>query len=369
MTSDRGWMEQVLALAALGEGTTHPNPRVGSMVVRDGLVVGWGFHRAAGEEHAEAGAIRRAGDRCVGATLYVNLEPCAHHGRTPPCVDRVVASGIRRVVASIQDPNPRVDGRGFRHLRDAGIEVEVGLLADEAGELNAGFLAWHRDRRPAVTLKAAATVDGQLAFRDGRSQWITGPEARRFAHRLRMRHDAIVVGAETVRRDDPRLDVRLHGVGVDGPRRIVLSRELDLDPGARVFAGPGPRTRIYTIEGAAPTRVRELSSVAEVVPLPPGGDGVDLHAVVEHLGSSGVHSVLVEGGGKTLAAFANAGLARRVAVFRGGLLAGARGATPMLDCATVTGPDDGLRVVASRRLALGLDTVTLCAIAPQGGEG
>ena len=355
---EREWMAQSLALGAQAEGCTSPNPRVGCLVVRDGRVVGRGFHRAPGEPHAEAMAIEEAGEQARGATLYVNLEPCAHHGRTPPCVDLIVRQGIRRVVASIQDPNPLVDGKGFDRLREAGIDVEVGLLELDARSLNEPFFHWHAHGRPLVTVKAALSADGMLSADRGESRWITGPLARRYAHRLRLVHDAILVGAGTVRRDDPRLTVRLEDKIVVR-RRVVVSRSLDLDPDAKVFTEDGPSTRIYTSERAATERGARLEGRAEIVPIADGDDGISLEAVLDDLGALGVQSVLVEGGSRTLSGFVRAGLAQRAALFYAGKLFGARGGTPFLDQATVASPDAGWRVRHDQLVPLGSDLLVV----------
>jgi diaminohydroxyphosphoribosylaminopyrimidine deaminase/5-amino-6-(5-phosphoribosylamino)uracil reductase len=353
-------MEQALALAAVAEGATSPNPRVGCVLVRDRVVVGRGFHAAAGTPHAEALAIAEAGGRARGATLYVNLEPCAHHGRTAPCTEALVAAGVARVVAAHQDPNPLVDGRGFAVLRAAGVAVEVGLLGRAADEINAPFLAVHRRGLPVVTLKAGVSLDGQITAASGRSRWITGPLARRFAHRLRLAHDAILVGAGTVRTDDPQLTVRLPGVSA--PRlRAVLSERLDLDPRSAVFrVSPGAsRTRIYTSSTAAQASLDALRRVADVIPVARLDAGLDLRHVLRDLLAAGVQSVLVEGGGRTHAGFVAAGLASRIALFLGPTLLGARGATPLLDGPSVPSLDRALRIVNRRVLPLGDDLLVL----------
>jgi diaminohydroxyphosphoribosylaminopyrimidine deaminase/5-amino-6-(5-phosphoribosylamino)uracil reductase len=362
---DRRWMEQALALGALGEGATSPNPRVGCLLVRESRVVGSGFHRAPGAPHAEATAVRQAGDLARGATLYVNLEPCAHHGRTPPCADLLIRSGIRRVVASMQDPDPRVDGRGFSKLREAGIAVEVGLLQAAALALNEDFVQSHREGRPLVTIKAAGSLDGMISAAGGASKWITGEAARRFAHRLRLRHDAVLVGAGTVRRDDPRLDVRLPGTTRDVVRAVLAPR-LDLDPGAALFredAGRPPR--IYCLrDAAAGGGPPGLRARAEIVPVADRGGALDLEEVLADLHALEVRSVLVEGGARTIAGFLDAGLARRAALFVAGRLLGARGGTPLLDRPAAADPGGGWQLRDLRQLALGEDLALLGRLVP-----
>ncbi len=337
---DRFWMGQALALGALAEGRTSPNPRVGCLVIRDGRVVGRGFHRAHGLPHAEVVALDEARGAAAGATLYVNLEPCAHHGRTPPCTERIVRAGVRRVVASIQDPNPLVDGRGFAELERAGVTVQVGLLGAEARRINAPFVHFHRHGRPRVTIKAAASLDGMLSARGGRSKWITGAAARCFAHRLRMRHDAILVGAQTIRADDPRLTVRLEGI--HAPRlRVVLAPTLDLDPGARIFergSDGSPKPRVYASKGLGAEAIRPFADRAEIVEVDGDPGSLDLRAILGDLAGQGVQSVLVEGGGRTIAAFEQAALADAFALFVAPKLLGAREATPLLDRLGVDDP-------------------------------
>jgi diaminohydroxyphosphoribosylaminopyrimidine deaminase/5-amino-6-(5-phosphoribosylamino)uracil reductase len=360
------WVAQTLALAALGEGRTSPNPRVGCILVRDGQIVGRGYHRALGEPHAEAVAIADAGDKARGATLYVNLEPCAHQGRTPPCVDLIVRSGVRRVVASMGDPNPLVDGRGFALLREAGIEVDVGHLAPAARRLNEPFLHWNRLRVPLVTLKAALSLDGRLAAEGGFSKWITGEPARRFAHRLRLRHDALLVGAGTVRRDDPRLTVRLGG-SLSVRRRIVLSASLDMDPASAIFDSAHhscPPTRIYTTDAASVRRREKFAGRAEIVPVGMTRKRLDLRTVLLDLAGLDVQSLLVEGGGETYSAFLEAGIADRGALFFSNKLIGNDGSTPMLAGPAVREPSLGWRLEQSDLLPLGRDFLLLGSFKP-----
>lgn len=356
---DRHWMEQALALAALGEGSTSPNPRVGCVIVADDRAVGTGFHRASGEPHAEVRALRDAGDLARGATLYVNLEPCAHHGRTPPCADRIVAAGIRRVVASITDANPKVNGRGFRLLREAGLEVDTGLLELEARALNRSFLHWHATGRPWVTLKAGVSLDGMISAREGRSRWITGPLARRFAHRLRLRHDAVLVGAGTVRRDDPLLTARIGDEEIVR-LRVVLTSGFDLDPQARVFEPRGgrPVTRVYAPESTEAPGGR-LTERADIRRLPARDGRLELGSVLDDLGRDGVQSVLVEGGGRTTSWFLEEGAAHGAAVFSAPVLLGARGGTPWVDGPSVEQPAEGWRLSGVRRVPLGVDQLLL----------
>ncbi len=362
MPDDRYWMEQALALAALGAGTTRPNPMVGSLVVKDGVLAGYGYHRRPGGDHAEVEALGAAGGRARGATLYVNLEPCIHHGRTPPCTDAILNAGIGRVVAALEDPNPEVAGRGIASLREAGVEVSVGLLQEEAGRLNDPFLHLHGDGRPLVTLKAAVSLDGRIAGRAGNARWITGPQARTFAHRLRWTHDAVLIGAGTLRQDDPRLTVRLGDLEMpeaSGPLRVVLSASLDLDPGLNLFQDAGsrvPPVRLYTASGNRSGRFPET----EIVPVPVDRDGgLDLMAVLDDLGRIGIRSVLVEGGAETFAGFMRRGLVDRCAFFRAPVMLGEEGGTPLVALSASPSPEDGWWIDAWRELPLGRDRLAL----------
>src|SRR5688572_22118674 len=233
-------MRRALSLAHLGWGRTAPNPMVGAVVVRDDVVVGEGYHAEFGGPHAEVAALRQAGERARGATVYVTLEPCSHHGKTPPCAEALVAAGVKRCVAAIEDPDPRVSGRGLATLRDAGIAVETGVLADRARDLNAGFLTRVTKGRPLVALKLATSLDGRIATRAGESRWITGEEARAYGHRLRATHDAIAVGSGTVLADDPELTCRIPGLEHRSPVRLVFDRRGRIPVTAKVLTEVPP---------------------------------------------------------------------------------------------------------------------------------
>lgn len=281
-------MRRALELAAKGLYTTTPNPRVGCVLVKDGHVVGEGWHERTGGPHAEAAALAAARGDAKGATAYVTLEPCNHHGRTPPCAAALVEAGVARVVAAMRDPNPEA-ARGAETLRAAGIAFESGLLEDEARELNIGFVSRVTRGRPWVRMKAAATLDGRTAMADGRSQWITGEAARQDGHRWRARACAILTGIGTVRADDPRLTVR----GVDTPRqplRVVVDSRLETPPTARVLED-GNVLFFCAVEGAAPRG-------AETVRLANEGGKVDLPAMLAELARRGVNELHVEGGFK-----------------------------------------------------------------------
>lgn len=325
---DERFMRRALALAERARGLTSPNPLVGAVVVRDGEVVGEGFHEAAGRPHAEIVALEVAGERARGATLYVTLEPCVHHGRTPPCLPRVLSSGVARVVVAAADPNPLVGGRGIEGLRGAGVAVTVGVLADEAARQNRAFFTAMREGRPLVTLKAAATLDGRIADVEGESRWITGAAARREAHRLRSEHDAVLVGVGTVLRDDPALTVRLDRPWPREPYRVVLDTLARTPPSARLItAATAARAMIAVGPDAPPERVRALEAAgATVLRVPGRRDRVDPAAVLAALHAREVRAVLVEGGGEVHAAFLDLGLVDRVAIFLAPRLLGGRAA-------------------------------------------
>jgi len=295
MTAERDheMMARALALAARGLYTTTPNPRVGAVVWRDGEVIGEGFHERAGEPHAEVHALREAGGGARGATLYVTLEPCSHHGRTPPCADAVIAAGITRVVAAMQDPNPEVSGEGIAKLRAAGIAVECGLMEAEARELNIGFVSRMTRGRPWVRMKVAATLDGRTALANRQSQWITGEAARTDGHAWRARACAVLTGFGTVRDDDPRMDVRLVATSRQ-PLKVLVDSGLETMPGSRIF-GSGP-VLVYgarhNVEGAAALR----ACGAEIAHLPNAEGKVDLPRMLEDLARRGVNELHVEAG-------------------------------------------------------------------------
>jgi len=314
-----------LDLARQGEGRTHPNPMVGSVVVKDGEIVGRGYHPMAGSEHAEVIAIAEAGAAARGATLYSTLEPCCHQGRTPPCVERIVSSGIRRVVASVQDTDPRVNGGGFERLREAGVEVSVGMLAEEALRLNEAWFHFVRTGRPFVILKVATSLDGRIAPVRGAGGAVTSPEARSEAMRLRGRCDAILVGAGTIRIDDPLLSVRAPVVE-KAIVRVVLDSDLCMPPSSRLLQTPeaGP-VIVYHSTTAPHGRVEALRRAgAQTVPAG-SGHRVPLGAVLEDLGRREIVAVLVEGGGEVAADFIAAGLVDRLCLFVAASLLGPAG--------------------------------------------
>lgn len=321
---DLRWMRLALGLGARGLGRVWPNPAVGCVIVREGVVLGRGWTQPGGRPHAEAVALAQAGAAARGATAYVTLEPCAHQGRTPPCAAALVAAGVARVVSALTDPDPRVSGRGHAMLRAAGIAVTEGVLAEAARAAQAGFLSRVRRGRPMVTLKLALTLDGRIALADGTSRWITGPQARRAAHRMRADHDAVLVGAGTARADDPDLRVRDLGTGWQ-PVRIVAGRVPDLPAGARLVqtAAEGPVWLLHA-EGAPGVAAQEARGL-RCLGVPEGAGGLDPAAMLARLGAEGLTRLMVEGGGRLAAGLLAAGLVDRIAVFSAGHVFGAEG--------------------------------------------
>ncbi|MEQ8356814.1 MAG: bifunctional diaminohydroxyphosphoribosylaminopyrimidine deaminase/5-amino-6-(5-phosphoribosylamino)uracil reductase RibD [Kiloniellaceae bacterium] len=327
-TQDIQFMRAALTLAARGLGQVAPNPAVGCVIVGRGRVVGRGWTQPGGRPHAETEALKQAGAAARGATAYVTLEPCAHHGVTPPCAEALAAAGISRLVAAVEDPDTRVAGRGFAILRDAGVAVETGLCRTQAERLNAGFLKRVLKGQPLVVLKLATSLDGRIATHSGHSQWITGPLARRRAHLLRSRADAILVGSGTAVLDNPRLDVRLPGLEDRRPLRVVLDGRLRLplthDLVARAAEVP---TLLITHDGNPAERLAAYEDAGvEVVQVASDESGhVSLDAALSLLGERGITRLLAEGGGHLAASLLRAGLVDRLAWFQAPLIIGGDG--------------------------------------------
>ncbi|MDR2677920.1 MAG: bifunctional diaminohydroxyphosphoribosylaminopyrimidine deaminase/5-amino-6-(5-phosphoribosylamino)uracil reductase RibD [Zoogloeaceae bacterium] len=311
--ADCAFMAEALSLAEQGLLTTTPNPRVGCVLVKEGVIVGRGWHARAGEAHAEIHALAAAGEAARGATAYVTLEPCSHYGRTPPCVEALVRAGVARVVAAMTDPNPQVAGSGLARLRAAGIHVASGLLEAEARELNLGFISRMTRGRPWVRLKSAASLDGRTALSTGESQWITGAAARRDGHHFRARACALLTGMGTVRHDDPQLSVR----EVATPRqpwRVVVDSRLELSASARLLADGVPVLVVFAQDD--PSRRAALVAVGAECLCLPGADGrVDLAALMAELGRRGVNELHVEAGSRLNGALLQAGLADELLLY------------------------------------------------------
>jgi diaminohydroxyphosphoribosylaminopyrimidine deaminase/5-amino-6-(5-phosphoribosylamino)uracil reductase len=325
---DHQHMRRALELAALGLTTTHPNPRVGCVLVKDGTVVGEGWHRAAGEPHAEALALAAAGESARGATAYVTLEPCAHHGRTPPCADALIASGVSQVIFASTDPDPRVDGAGAARLRAAGIGVRGGLLAAAADDLNAGFVSRLRRGRPFVRLKIAASLDGRTALANGASQWISSEAARADVHHWRARSDAILTGIGTVLADDPQLTVRLGDAAQRQPLRVVLDSRLRLPRSAKVLNSPG-KALIFSRRDAVGAELAVAAQAAMQADgiglewLESDGTGLDLAAALRHLaGALQINELLVEAGATLGGALLRLGLVDELLIYQAPVLLG-----------------------------------------------
>lgn len=345
--ADKKYMQMALDLAAQASGATSPNPLVGAVVVREGRVIGRGYHEAAGKPHAEVNAIEDAGSAAEGATLYVTLEPCNHFGRTPPCTHKILAAGIERVVIALADPNPDVTGGGENYLRDKGVSVTSGLCARRALYQNDWFVKYIRTKQPFVTAKCAATMDGRIAASSGDARWVTGKAARGFVHQLRHSVDAIMVGRQTVADDDPSLTTRLPEGGGKDPIRIIVDTDLGISTQAKVIqqASPAP-TWIVCSSEVAQNKVQRLESAGVQVLTADVKDGwIDLSDLMGRLGREGVTSLLLEGGSKLMGSAIRSGIVDKVLFFYAPKLSGGDdgvpmcagpGATLMKDCIGVT---------------------------------
>ncbi|MBI6680847.1 bifunctional diaminohydroxyphosphoribosylaminopyrimidine deaminase/5-amino-6-(5-phosphoribosylamino)uracil reductase RibD [Pseudomonas viridiflava] len=334
---DVHYMARALELARKGLYSTHPNPRVGCVIVREGQIVGEGWHALAGEPHAEVHALRQAGEQARGATAYVTLEPCSHHGRTPPCADALVNAGVTRVVASMQDPNPEVAGRGLLRLMTAGIAVQCGVLEAEARALNKGFIKRMETGQPYVRVKLAMSLDGRTAMANGESQWITGPEARSAVQRLRAQSSVVLTGADTVLADKARLTVRPDELGLNAeltalaaaraPLRVLIDGRLRVPLDAPFFQAG---SALVATCAAASARGRYHDEGHEIVAMADSAGHVDLRKLLTELGTRGVNEVLVEAGPRLAGAFTRLGLVDEFQIFIAGKFLGSS-ARPLLD--------------------------------------
>jgi len=359
--ADRRYMQLALTLGRRGLGRTWPNPAVGAVVVKDGVIVGRGWTQPGGRPHAEPEALKRAGEAARGATLYVTLEPCSHFGKSPPCADAVIAAGIARVVAAIEDPNPEVAGRGHAKLRAAGIAVDVGLFAEEAARDHAGHFRRIRDKRPHVILKLAVSADDKIAGPGHKQVAITGEAARTRVHLLRAQSDAILVGIGTVLADDPLLTCRLPGMAARSPVRIVLDRALRT-PGDSRLVHTARETPLWVVASElaeAPAAARLGAAGAQVMRVAPtAASGLDLPAVLHALAEKGITRLMVEGGSRVASSFVAADLADEIWLLRGPQPIGADGiaALDALPLSEIT-QSPRFKVHASERL--GNDTLTI----------
>jgi diaminohydroxyphosphoribosylaminopyrimidine deaminase/5-amino-6-(5-phosphoribosylamino)uracil reductase len=368
--ADHTFMARALQLARRGLFTTSPNPRVGCVLVAGDTVVGEGWHVRAGEPHAEVHAIGAAGARAAGATAYVSLEPCNHHGRTPPCTEALIAARVGRVVVAMQDPNPKVAGSGLARLRAAGIEASAGLLETQAREINIGFVSRHERGRPWVRVKTAASLDGRTALASGVSQWITSPEARRDGHRWRARACAVMAGIGTLQADNPRLNVREVETARQ-PMRIVVDRHLEMAPNARVLEGGNVLVFCAREERARAAALRRAG--AEVVELPDARGKVDLPAMMRELARRELNEIHVESGNRLNGALLQAGVVDELLVYLAPQLLGdsARG---MFDLGVLASLDQrvDLRIHDLRRVGPDLRIIARLAgssPSPLGGVG
>ena len=345
-------MALALSLGRRGMGRVWPNPAVGCVIVANGQVVGRGWTADGGRPHAETRALAQAGTRAKGATAYVTLEPCAHHGKTPPCAQALIDAGLARVVVATGDPDPRVAGRGIAMMRDAGITVETGLLAPQAHDDHAGFFLRLTQKRPFVTLKLAGTLDGRIATATGESQWITGPQARREVHMMRARHDAVMVGAGTVRADDPSLTVRGLGV-VRQPVRVVVSRAGKLAPDGQL-AQTADDVPVWLCHAAGADVTPWTGQGVLGLPCALSGTQVDVLDVMRTLAAKGITRVFCEGGGMLAASLLQASLVDRIVAFSAGKVIGAEG-TPMLGAMGVSTLADAPRFQLEEARTVGPD--------------
>ncbi|MBT9383455.1 bifunctional diaminohydroxyphosphoribosylaminopyrimidine deaminase/5-amino-6-(5-phosphoribosylamino)uracil reductase RibD [Pseudooceanicola sp. CBS1P-1] len=351
-------MALALSLGRRGQGNTWPNPAVGCVLVREGRIVGRGWTQPGGRPHAEPMALRQAGPLARGATAYVSLEPCSHYGQTPPCAKALIEAGVARVVAPFADLDPRVEGRGFAMLREAGIEVATGLMTGEAARDLEGFFLNRAQGRPRITLKLALSLDGKIATATGESQWITGPEARREVHAMRMRHDAVMVGAGTARIDDPSLTVR--GLGAKRqPVRVVVSRRIDL-PLLGTLARSAREVPVWIChgrdaDGKLVSAWKELG--ATLIPCALQGRQLDILSVMQGLGSHGLTRVFCEGGGALAATLLGADLVDELIVMSAGVLLGAEG-RPGLGAMGIDKLSEAPRLTLAEERRIGPDMMT-----------
>ena len=344
-------MAAALRLARRGLYTTTPNPRVGCILVKDDAVVGEGWHEKAGGPHAEIHALQAAGSKARDATAYVSLEPCSHHGRTPPCVDALITAGVSRVVAAMTDPNPQVAGKGLALLRAAGITTEVGLMEAEARELNIGFVSRMTRGTPWLRLKVAASLDGKTALNNGVSQWITGPDARRDAHAWRARSCAILTGIGTVRDDDPRLNVRDVETSRQ-PLRVVVDSRLETTLTAHILEGGNVLVAAAVDDASRIAALRTRG--ADVVVLPNAAGKVDLAQLLAELGRRGINEVLAEAGFKLNGSLLREGCVDELVIYQAPILLGDK-ARGMFDLAELTDLADKRELVVTDRRAIGTD--------------
>ena len=355
--SDERFMAAAVALARRGHGNVFPNPAVGCIIARDGRVIGRGWTQPGGRPHAETVALEQAAEGARGATAYVTLEPCAHHGRTPPCADALIGAGIARVVVGVRDPDPRVDGAGLRRLEDAGVQTSLGVCAAAAREVTEDFLMRVENGRPLVTVKLATSLDGRIATSIGESMWITGPMARERVHGLRARSDAILVGNGTAIADDPALTCRLPGLGKSSPIRVVLGGRTALPASHRLVATARDIPTWLVTTGDAGQLASLVEAGVEIIAVAGGGDGwPDPGAALKALGDRGINRLMVEGGGRTVGALIAHDLVDRIVWYRAPVVIGADGG-PAVSGLGLERLDDARNFVRLSDEAVGPDLV------------
>ena len=344
--SDEYYMKMALALAVKAKGLTSPNPMVGAVVVKRGRVVGEGYHKRAGSDHAEVIALKKSAGRAAGATLYVNLEPCAHYGKTPPCVDRVINSGIKRVVTGMIDPNPLTRGKGSLILRRAGIDVKNGVLPEESKRLNEAFITYITEKRPFVTVKAAESIDGKIATRKGDSRWISSEKSRRMVHAMRSEADAVMVGVNTVVADDPLLTSRMNGSARRQPLRIIVDARLSAPLSSKVFSKKlAGNTIVATTRYASRNKMNALEKKGvELLTFNGSGRRVDLKKLLKALSARGVINLLVEGGGTLISSLLNEGLVDKVLFFIAPKIIGGSSAVTAVEGAGAAKVKDAIKI-------------------------
>lgn len=358
-TDDSRWMKLALDLGARGLGQVWPNPAVGCVIVKDGRLLGRGWTQKGGRPHAETVALAQAGEHAHGATAYVTLEPCAHHGQTPPCASALVNAGIARVICPLEDPDSRVAGKGFEMLRQAGVIVDIGLMEADARVAQQGFLLTRTQNRPMVTLKLATSLDGRIATQSGESRWITGPEARAQVHLMRATHDAVLIGRGTAKADDPMLDIRGLGLAAENPVRVVLDSRLSLSAESRLVTSAKdiPLWICHSKEANESAALLKLGPMGAVtfIETKASASGLDIVDLLHKLAENGLTRVLCEGGGQLAASLIAEKLVDQLEVFHAGLALGASG-TPALAALPFQALQDFPRFKLAKLRQLGPDT-------------
>ncbi len=347
-------MSKAVELGRKGMNRTSPNPRVGCVIVKDGKILGKGYHRYFGGEHAEINAIENASEDLTGSVMYVTLEPCSHQGKTPPCVERIIKANIGKVVFALSDPDPGIEGE--KRLKGAGVDVKTGVLEEAAREITADYLIYKTKKRPMVTLKSALSWDGKIASFTGKSQWITGPQAREFAMKMRGEHSAVMVGARTVLNDDPALTYRLKEPGARDPLRVILDGNLSIPEESQII---GKNTLIIAADGDFKEDKAKImeDKGARVIRVETDKGVITAHKVLEILYSHDISSVMIEGGGQTAGIFLDEGFIDRVVFIHGPCLMGGREAPTACDAKGASGPEKAAKLINKKYFEIGEDLI------------